>query len=148
MIRLNPDKLSVEFGDKIARTHPIIPRRYTLTHSDITAELFLTIAQKYAYDKINPNRDEVLAEWRLDEHGHYLYSSVLVDGEFGLIKAFIRNRIFIQELPLALEAIVYGDQEFFKAHPILNNSPIYVKFISSYPAFNRTEYWGKVSAYK
>jgi hypothetical protein len=148
MKRLDPDKLSVEFGSGVTPTDPITPRRYTLTHSDITAELFLTIAQKYAYNQINPNRDEVLAEWRVDEYGYYLYSSVLVDGEFGLVKAFIRNRIFIQELPLALEAIVYGDRDFFKAHPNLNKSPIYVNFISSYPAFSRTEYWGKVSTYK
>ena len=34
-----------------------------LTHSDITGELFLTIAAKYDYDKITDMRDEVLAEW-------------------------------------------------------------------------------------
>jgi len=42
-------------------TNPIIPRKYTLTHSDITRELFLTIAAKYDYDKITDMRDKVLS---------------------------------------------------------------------------------------
>ena len=43
MSKLNPEKLSVEFRDGVTNTEPILGRRYTLTHSDITAELFLTI---------------------------------------------------------------------------------------------------------
>jgi hypothetical protein len=53
MERLNPEKLHVEFRPGVTEAEPIIPRRYTLTHSDITADLFLTIAPEYAYDKIN-----------------------------------------------------------------------------------------------
>ncbi|NFF79280.1 hypothetical protein FCV38_20465, partial [Clostridium sporogenes] len=63
MSKLNPEKLSVEFRDGVTSTEPILGRRYTLTHSDITAELFLTIGLTYAYDKISSMRDEVLGEW-------------------------------------------------------------------------------------
>ncbi len=63
MSKLNTDKLSVEFRNGVTSTEPILGRRYTLTHSDITAELFLTIGSAYAYDKINATRDEVLGEW-------------------------------------------------------------------------------------
>ena len=63
MSKLNPEKLSVEFKDGVTSTEPILGRRYTLTHSDITAELFLTIGLTYAYDKIDAMRDEVLGEW-------------------------------------------------------------------------------------
>lgn len=64
MSDFNPDKLSVEFRKGVTTTEPIIPRCYTLTHSDITAELFLTIGLTYAYDKIDNNmRDEVLGQW-------------------------------------------------------------------------------------
>ncbi len=63
MSKLNPEKLSVEFRDGVTNTEPILGRRYTLTHSDITAELFLTIGLTYAYDKIDAMRDEVLGEW-------------------------------------------------------------------------------------
>lgn len=61
--RLNPDKLHVEFRPGVTMTEPVNGRKYTLTHSDITADLFLTIGLQFAYDKVNTMRDEVLAEW-------------------------------------------------------------------------------------
>lgn len=41
--RLRPKKLHVKHVVRIGPIDPISPRRYTLTHSDITGELFLTI---------------------------------------------------------------------------------------------------------
>lgn len=62
--QFNPVKLSVQYRNGITAMHPIIPRRYTLTHSDDTGELFLTIGSEYAWDKVNfQMKDEVLAEW-------------------------------------------------------------------------------------
>ncbi|MDP4108146.1 MAG: staygreen family protein [Bacillota bacterium] len=43
MNNFNPEKLSVKCMDGITITEPIIPRRYTHTHSDLTGDLFLTI---------------------------------------------------------------------------------------------------------
>jgi hypothetical protein len=147
MSRLNPDKLSVEFRDSVTTTKPIIPRRYTLTHSDITAELFLTIGLRYAYDKINVMRDEVLGEWIIEGKGLLYQVYLHVDGQFGSGVTAIRNSVFRRELPLALEAIRYGDSEFFSAHPELDNSPIIVLFMSTNPYFNKIENWGTFSDY-
>jgi Staygreen protein len=47
-----PEKLSVIYKDSVTATEPVIPRRYTLTHSDITGDLFLTIGVNYAWDKV------------------------------------------------------------------------------------------------
>lgn len=148
MSKLNPEKLSVEFRQGVTPTEPIIPRRYTLTHSDITAELFLTIGLNYAYDKINAMRDEVLGEWVNVKKQYYYHVYLHVDGQFGYAAAAIRNKIFIRELPLALEAIRYGDNEFFNINPKLNHVPIIVYFISTIPEFNRIENWGTFSEYK
>lgn len=145
---LDPDKVNVEYRAGITSTCPIFPRRYTLTHSDTTGELFLTLAPIYAYDKINTQRDEVLGEWRYYNNNYVFYASVYVDGEFGPNKAEKRNSIFIKELPLALTAIRYGDRAFFDSNPILNNAPIYVHFDSSISEYNRTEYWGTFSDYQ
>ncbi|KZL90371.1 staygreen family protein [Clostridium magnum] len=144
MSRLNPEKLSVEFRDGVTTTDPIIPRRYTLTHSDITAELFLTIGLTYAYDKTNAMRDEVLGEWFKAMNRYFYYVYLHVDGPGAIA---IRNYIFRRELPLALEAIRYGDREFFSAHPELNYAPIIVYFISTNSEFNRVENWGTFSDY-
>ena len=149
MKKLNPEKLNVEFRPGVTPTGPVIPRRYTLTHSDLTAELFLTIGSEYAYDKITKMRDEVLAEWRTVNGQYYLNAYCYVDGgEFSASVSAIRNTIFVKELPLALEAIRYGDRVFFIANPILDYSPIFIYFSSNNPNFNRVEYWGTMNDYK
>ena len=112
MSKLNPKKLSVDFREGVTTTEPIIPRCYTLTHSDLTAELFLTIGLKYAYDKISAMSDEVLGEWIITEDGYFFYAYLHVDGNLGPAATTIRNAIFRRELPLALEAIRYGDKFF------------------------------------
>ena len=50
MERLDPEKLYVVFRPGVTMTEPVLGRKYTLTHSDITAELFLTIGLQFAYD--------------------------------------------------------------------------------------------------
>lgn len=148
MEKLNPDKLFVELRPGVTQTEPIIGRKYTLTHSDLTADLFLTIGLQFAYDKINALRDEVLAEWRIYNGIPILYVYVYVDGKFGPINSAVRNAIFRRELPLALEAIRYGDNEFFVAHPELDNASIWIRFDSTNPEYNRFENWGTPEEYK
>jgi len=146
--KLNTEMLHVIFGMGTGETKPIIPRKYTLTHSDVTGELFLTIAEKYDYDKITDMRDEVLAEWIMVNSEYALMVNVMVDKEKNPIMSAVRNSIFTKELPLALQAIRYGDREFFKENSSLDKAPIYVKFSSVYPMFNRLELWGTPSDYK
>ncbi|KAJ48741.1 hypothetical protein BD780_000863 [Clostridium tetanomorphum] len=148
MKRLNPDKLYVEFRTGVTMTEPVIGRKYTLTHSDITADLFLTIGLQFAYDKVNAMRDEVLAEWRTNHGFPFLYVYVYVDGEFGSGVSAVRDAIFRRELPLALEAIRYGDRKFFQTHSDLDNAPIWIHFDSTNPKYNRFENWGTPDDYK
>lgn len=146
MSKLNPDKLFVEFRTGVTKTEPVLGRKYTLTHSDITADLFLYIGLQFAIDEINAMRDEVLAEWRMNYGLPYLYVYVYVDGPSG--PASVRNTIFRRELPLALEAIRYGDRVFFAAHPELGDAPIWIYFDSKIPKYNRFENWGTPNDYK
>ncbi|TMW71207.1 staygreen family protein [Alteribacter natronophilus] len=141
MGRLDPEKLYVEFRSGVTTAEPVLGRKYTLTHSDLTAELFLTIGLKFAYDQITSMRDEVLAEWRMSSSGLFLYVYVYV-GNFGPAVNAVRNAVFRRELPLALEAIVYGDNQFFAVHPHLNHAPIWIYFDSADPGYTQFEYWG------
>lgn len=147
MERLNPEKLHTEYGAGVTTKEPVIGRKYTLTHSDLTADLFLTIGLVYAYDKINEMRDEVLAEWQTDEEKPFLHVYVYV-GQYGPAITAIRNTVFRRELPLALEAIRYGDSDFFKEHQQLDSAPIWVSFDSPDPDYNKFEYWGTPEDYK
>lgn len=147
MSRFDPTKLHVEYVG-VTSTEPIIPRRYTLTHSDITADLYLTLSLDFAYWKLTAMRDEVLGEWMLNDED-YIYNVYLyVDGIFTSELKAIRDAVFRRELPLALEAVRYGDNEFFNAHPELDYVPIIVYFLSTDPMFNKVENWGTFSDYK
>ncbi|MCM3763791.1 staygreen family protein [Neobacillus niacini] len=148
MSPFNPEKLFVTYSTGVTATEPVIPRRYTLTHSDSTGDLFLTIGTHYAWGKINPMRDEVLGEWKQD--GSSLYYSVYLyidQGEYNVTAAAKRNEIFRRELPLALTAIRYGDRVLFDTYPALNQALIIIHFQSSYPQFARQEGWGTFSNY-
>lgn len=149
MKRLNPNKLHVEYRRGILPAWPIIPRKYTLTHSDLTGDLFLAIGSQYATDKITEMRDEVLGEWiPYGADDVALFINVHVDGKGDAAVSSIRNNVFIQELPLALEGIIYGDKALLNTYPALNNSPVFVQFNSRFPQFNRIEYWGLVHDYR
>ncbi|WP_041701757.1 staygreen family protein [Gottschalkia acidurici] len=148
MNRLDPSKLSVEFRNCITYTKPVLDRYYTLTHSDITGELFLTIDYYYAYDKITSMRDEVFGQWTKVNDRYFLNIYLCIDGEGNIETIPIRDMIFRRELPLALEAIRYGDKEFFYKYPLLDSSNIIVYFISNIPYYNKIEHWGKPLDYK
>lgn len=142
MSKFNQEKLSVVFIDDVTPFDPIVQRRYTLTHSDMTAEFFLTIGSDYDYDKLSQLRDEVLGEWIKTDDKYFYHIYLHVDGQLNQVMTAIRNTVFRRELPLAIEAIHYGDKEFFNKHPELNNAPIIVHFNSSIPNFNKIENWG------
>lgn len=147
MSKFDPNKLNVELKDNITSSEPIIPRRYTLTHSDITAELFLTIAKNYDYSSISIMRDEVLGEWMLINEHYFYFVNLHLDGHDDTSNVSIRNEIFIRELPLALQAIRYGDREFFNNHIVLDLVPILVYFNSKDSKYNRIENLGTFSNY-
>lgn len=147
MRALDPKKLTTTFNG-VNPVNPIIPRKYTLTHSDITAELFLAVGWKFAYEAIGPMRDEVLAKWYRHQNGYALYGLVQVDSQNDNKTASAsRYRVFQEQLPLALEAIRYGDRKFFRAHPALDDAPIWIAFSSVYPEYNGIQYWGTPSQY-
>ncbi len=146
MSRLDPGKLTVEYREGVSETEPIIPRRYTLTHSDFTADLFLTIGPVFAFDKVNLMRDEVLGEWIWMEEQLRYHVYLQVDGRIKGMEAY-RDAIFRRELPLALEAIRYGDRQFFDGYPELDYYPIIVFFLSSNQDYNKTENWGTFKDY-
>lgn len=149
MSKFNPEKLSVQYRDGITEMQPVIPRRYTLTHSDETGNLFLTLGNEYAWDKVNIKmRDEVFGEWAINRGNLYFLVHVYIDqGEYDQNAAAKRTEIFRRELPLALTAIRYGDKLLFKRYPNLDHAMIIVNYISTYPQFARQENWGTFSSF-
>jgi hypothetical protein len=146
MSRLKPEKLHVRFVPNTAPEGPVTPRRYTLTHSDATGDLFLTIGPDYDRKQISGwttrlLRDEVLAEWR-EENGPALHIHCHVSGGLVVGLAGWRDAIFQRELPLVLEAFRFGDQRLFETHSELDQAPIWVHFHARQSRYNRVESWG------
>lgn len=153
MRRLNPEKLHVRFISGTTYEGPITPRRYTLTHSDRTGDLYLTIGSDYDRRQIGGwytrlMRDEVLAEWRVEEDCTVLHVHCHVSGGLIFGSAGWRDAIFQRELPLVLEAFRYGDRRLLEAQPELDRAPIYVHFRAAQPGYNRTEPWGVPADYR
>ena len=149
MNMFNPERLTVDYRDCVSPIAPIISRSYTLTHSDLTGELFLTIGTQFSWDKVNTDmRDEVLGLWKME--GNYLLFNVYVftatDGH-DLNAAIRRTEVFQRELPLALTAIRYGDRFLFDRHKFLDAAFIIVHFLSIYPHLYKRECWGTFSSF-
>lgn len=153
MKRLNPESLHTEFLSGTTPESPVTPRRYTLTHSDRTGELFLSVGLDYNQRQISGwytrfMRDEVLAEWKRDEKGYSLHVYLHVSGGLVFGRAGWREAIFRSELPLVLEAICYGDRSLFIAYPELDRGSIIVHFQSSDPNHQKIEEFGAPFNYR
>ena len=153
MARLIPEKLHVKYLGGAAADSPIAPRFYTLTHSDSTGDLFLSIGLCYDRNQISGlytrlMRDKVLAELKKDSEEVSLNVYCHVSGGFVFGRAKWRYGIFSSELSLALEAIRFGDEALFERDPQLNNIPVLVHFKSKDKRYNKIEKWGSLGDYK
>ncbi|RIW38367.1 hypothetical protein D3H55_02175 [Bacillus salacetis] len=149
MSEFDSEKLSLTYIPPASIFYPMDGRKYTLTHSDLTGELFLSAGCVYDMAKIDPlMRDEVLAEWVRVMGQYTLSGKVHVSGgEFEKNLSKVRYMIFQKELPLALTAIVNGDNGFFTYFPWLLDAPIYISFESIYPEFNHVQFYGTPRKY-
>ena len=133
MTRLRPEKLHVDIQMNESQ---LLPRRYTLTHSDRTGELYLTVADEYDEVQISGwytriMRDEVLAEWLTMGDSPSLHVYLHVSGGLILGGVGMREAIFRREMPLVIEAIRKGDSKFFEENPEYDNASIYLHFQKS-----------------
>ncbi|MCG7345890.1 staygreen family protein [Sporosarcina sp. ACRSL] len=145
MSDFNPEKLSVKLIPPATFSQPVERRKYTLTHSDSTGELFLDIGYVYNYTAINLKmRDEVVAEWKKDSHGRLsLVGIAYVDGgEFSQQVAGTRFNIFKKEMATALNGIIYGDRPFYINYPSLVDAPIFIYYVSVYPQYRQVAFYG------
>lgn len=148
MKEFNPKKVFVQYRDIMKPYEPIMERKYTITHSDITADLFVFISKNYAIDQITSLRDEVRVTWGKYSKGIALIGSVVVDGKDIIGNAYIRNNIFYKHMPTALHALRHSDRFLFEKEPKLDNTPVFIHFISSNPEYDKIYDFGMIGGYK
>ncbi|WP_138419635.1 staygreen family protein [Aquibacillus sediminis] len=142
----DPKKLYVNLITPATHTKPVIGRKYTLTHSDETGELFLDVGYRYNDQAINwKMRDEVIAEWSINPTNQIsLVEYAYVDsGEYSKEEATYRFQIFQKEMATALKGIMNGDRTFIYMYPSLLYKPIYIFYHSIYPEYNQIFYYGQ-----
>lgn len=145
-------RLHVTFGVDIEKDALSLPRRYTLTHSDVTGELFLTVARQYNRQQVSGwytrlMRDEVFGEW-LHENGEFsLHLYCHVSGGIVFGTARMRYNIFQQHMPLVLQAIHEGDGALYEFQPELRQSQVSVHFSARQKCFCKSESWGNIGKY-
>jgi hypothetical protein len=152
MTHLNPNLVHVQFIDGADETGPLSPRAYTLTHSDVTGELFLTIGKEINFPQIKGiytrlMRDEVLAEWELP-NPTTLHVFCHVSGGLVFGTASMRYSIFRYHMPMVLEAFCYGDRILLKEYPELAKGRVVVHFIARQKRYDQDEVWGVLEDYK
>jgi hypothetical protein len=148
MNELNPEKIHVK--NRLAEKEMggyIIPRRYTLTHSDRSGDMFLTIGLDYDdkqtssfYTKLM--RDEILAEWKEVKSRFEFHVYVHISGGLVFGWARMRDRIFRYYLPFTLNVLRYGDNELFNLFPYLDDAHIFVHFNSPRKKYDKIEKYG------
>ena len=124
-------------------------RRYTLTHNDITGELWLSIGNQYNSKQISGFytrllRDEVKAEWKqVGQSLTELHVFCHVSGEERwLAPPALRNYIFRREMALVLDCVVYADRDLIDSLPSLAEAQVVVHFQSSVKELDKIESWG------
>lgn len=152
MNELKPEKLHVTFKEGVFARELSLPRRYTLTHSDSTGDMFLSIGSDYDCEQISGfytrlMRDEVLAEL-IDNHQE-VSLNVYCHVSGGLVFGFAgwRNDIFHYHMRMVLEALRYGERELISTHPELDEAKIWVHFKSNHIKYNKVENWGLLKTY-
>lgn len=130
----DPSKLHVRFSEGSGPEGPRSPRRYTLTHSDVTGDLFLTIGREYdrralSALQVRLERDEVLGEWADVEGTPCLELHMMAQGGLPLFgTGRMRCDIFRRYRPMVLGAMRHGDREFAEAHPELDVAEVLARF--------------------
>lgn len=130
---LDPSRLHVTFLTGTERDGPVTPRRYTLTHSDRTGHLYLSVGVEYDASALHAlqvrlERDEVLGEWVVDD-GPRLDLHMAAQGGLPVFgTARMRVGIFRRYRDLVLDALMSGDAALTAAHPEVRDAPVVARF--------------------
>lgn len=131
---VDASRLHVTFAGGTRPDGPLTPRRYTLTHSDLIGDLFLTIGPDYDHHALHAlqvrlERDEVLGEWVLGADGPRLDLHMTAQGGLPVFgTGAMRCNIFRHYRPMVLDALRCGDRTLAEAHSELDAAPVVARF--------------------
>jgi hypothetical protein len=126
---------------------PVAPRRYTLTHSDITGVRYLTIGPEYDHQALHAlqvrlERDEVLGDWVAGDEPRLELHMMAQGGLPVFGTGTMRCNIFRHFRSKVLSVIRHADAAFAEAHPELDDAQVVARFHWR-DGHEETEPWGR-----
>ena len=131
---MDVSRLHVTFLAGTGPAGPLAPRRYTLTHSDRTGHLSVSIGADYDTRalqalQVRLERDEVLGEWVVEDGVPRLDLHMAAQGGLPVFgTARMRVGIFRRYRGLVLETLRTADAAQTAAHPGLAGAPVVARF--------------------
>lgn len=138
MRNLNLSKVNVVIEPPYTATSPIRFRRYNILHLDNPREVNLSISPYFFnLDLYTTSTNLIYSQWYFIYGDRYQITFAVFVGDYPYDVAKYRYEKFLELLPMSISAVANGDKGLLEANPSLYEAPVYVRFISSYPQFNK-----------
>lgn len=148
MVNLDSTKVNVIIREPYTSTEPVRFRKYTVEHKNDSKIIDVIIGPEFeGLDLSTVSTDIIYGQWFWFVQDIYQLNLFAFVGDYEFATARARYEQFLAKMPITISAIVNGDIEFLNNRPILKNTPIFVRFISTYPDFNKITSYGVVRQY-
>lgn len=148
MVNLDSAKVNVIIREPYTSTEPVRFRKYTVEHKNDSKIIDVIIGPEFeGLDLSTVSTDIIYGQWFWFVQDIYQLNLFAFVGDYEFVTARARYEQFLAKMPITISAIVNGDIEFLNNRPILKNTPIFVRFISTYPDFNKITSYGVVRQY-
>ncbi|MEN2256699.1 staygreen family protein [Paraclostridium benzoelyticum] len=148
MVDFNSAKVNVIIREPYTSTEPVRFRKYTVEHNDDSSIIDLIIGPEFEDLELSTiSTDIIYGQWFWFVQDIYQLNLFAFVGEYPYDMAKERYEQFLAKMPITISSIVNGDIEFLNSRPILKNTPIFVRFISTQPDFNKIVSYGVIRQY-
>lgn len=148
MVNLDSAKVNVIIREPYTSTEPVRFRKYTVEHKNDSKIIDVIIGPEFeGLDLSTVSTDIIYGQWFWFVQDIYQLNLFAFVGDYEFATARARYEQFLAKMPITISAIVNGDIEFLNNRPILKNTPIFVRFMSTYPDFNKITSYGVVRQY-
>lgn len=148
MVDFNSVKVNVIIRKPYTTTEPVRFRKYTVKHNEDSTIIDVIIGPEFEGLELSTiSTDIIYGQWFWFVDDIYQLNLFAFVGDYPYSVAKERYEQFLSKMPITISAIVNGDIEFLNNRPVLKDTPIFVRFISKYPNFNKISSYGTIRQY-
>lgn len=148
MSNLDSFKVNVNIVEPYTSTEPVRFRRYTVIHNEDSSVIDVVISPDFKMLEFSTvSTDIIYGQWVWFFNDIYHLNLFAFIGDYPYEIARLRYNQFLEKIPVSISAIVNGDKTFLENRPQLLKTPVFVRFISSYPRFNKLVPYNQIESY-